>query len=232
MDAKWPICVSLGPGGREYVTEGVLEVLREAQLVYLPFTEHGGSRAGDILTDLFIPPERIRRVLIPMEHTQRQAEEVYASLAEEIVEATERRCKIAIATLGDVSVYSTAYVLAECLMERGVTLQLLPGVPSFVAAASLFGISLASRGGALHVHPGRVDLSTVNAELTRRDVVVIMKLSRFTGLPALFASYRGKANFYYAENIGDPDRQVLLTDVELIAKREIPYFSLLIVKMV
>ena len=61
---------------------------------------------------------------------------------------------VAMAVLGDVSLYSTFCYVMEILRGEGFPCAMVPGVPSFCAAAALLGRSLTRPDAPLHILPG------------------------------------------------------------------------------
>lgn len=61
---------------------------------------------------------------------------------------------VAMLNIGDVSIYSTFGYLMDILVSRGYETVMIPGVPSFCAAAARLGVSLVSADGPLHILPG------------------------------------------------------------------------------
>ena len=56
-------------------------------------------------------------------------------------------------TLGDPTVYSTYWYVHKCVSARGYAAELVPGVPSFCAAAAAMGRALCEDGEMLHIIP-------------------------------------------------------------------------------
>ena len=60
---------------------------------------------------------------------------------------------VAMLNLGDVSIYATFGYIMDILRERGYEAVMIPGVPSFCAAAARLGLSLVSGETPLHIVP-------------------------------------------------------------------------------
>ena len=56
-------------------------------------------------------------------------------------------------TLGDPTVYSTYWYVHKRVAARGYAAELVPGVPSFCAAAAAMGRALCEDGEMLHIIP-------------------------------------------------------------------------------
>ena len=60
---------------------------------------------------------------------------------------------VAMVTLGDVSLYSTVHYIAAELISRGYEIIMVPGVPSFSAAAAALALPLAEMDEPVHIIP-------------------------------------------------------------------------------
>ena len=60
---------------------------------------------------------------------------------------------VAMVTLGDVSLYSTVHYIAAELISRGYEIIMVPGVPSFSAAAAALAVPLAEMDKPVHIIP-------------------------------------------------------------------------------
>ena len=125
-------------------------------------------------------------------------------------------------TLGDPTVYSTYLYLHKKVAAMGYPAYLVPGVPSFCAAAAELGISLCENAQQLHIIPGTYEPT---AALTLPGVKVLMKNDLPKTLPYLKQT---GAHAAMAENCG-MENQRLYRTLEQIPE-DAGYFSLLIVK--
>lgn len=228
---KRALCVSLGAGRPEEITLRALRALQGADIIYVPTTGHGRSRAKDCLEQLGLALDRVREVYIPMETDRCKAHEAYSALADEMAQHCAQGQQLAITTVGDAGIYSTVQRVASELSKRTVALEYVSGVPSFVAAAARCGVALVSGDETLVVHAHVEGVEALSAELAHGDTVVLMKLSRYAELlPALIAREQARSDFYYVENLGVRGEELLLTSPAEILAHQVPYFSLLIIK--
>ena len=95
-----------------------------------------------------------------------------------IRQALEAGKQVAMVTLGDVSVYSTATYVRQILAEKGYATQVIAGIPSFCAGAASAQYSLCENGESLLVLPGITAQAEIEAALAQFENVVIMKAGR------------------------------------------------------
>ena len=130
MDQKQGILygVGVGPGDPELLTVKAVRVIREADVVAAPNT--GTSRAAlDIVQD-HIAGKPILDCPSPMHRDRAAAKAAYARTAEDIC------------ALLDPTVYSTYMYVHRLVEEKGYEARVIPGVPSFCAAAAALGLPL------------------------------------------------------------------------------------------
>ena len=85
---------------------------------------------------------------------------------------------VAMVTLGDVSVYSTASYVRQLLEEKGYETRVAAGVPSFCAGAAKAKQSLCENGKTLGILPGVASREVLEQAFDEFDNLVIMKAGR------------------------------------------------------
>lgn len=218
--------ISLGPGAAEMVTLGTLRSLEEAQKVYC-FAVGESSRAAEIIAQLDIDQSKVITVKIPMSNDRSKANAIYDELASTIRKEHEAGMNIAVATEGDSGIFATTHYVMDRLMEMGVECEQTPGVPSFIAAASIAALHLVKLQERLLVIPGKISAEEILRLTSEGYNLVIMKLS--LAHEAVSEAFQKAHNltFHYFENIGTPSQKYeILTNIP----ESFPYFSLLIVQ--
>ena len=88
-----------------------------------------------------------------MDKDPAKRKENYRKNAEAAASYLDNGQDVAMVTLGDVSLYSTVHYIANELSPRGYEIVMIPGVPSFSAAAASLGIPLAEMDAPVHIIP-------------------------------------------------------------------------------
>ena len=169
--------VGVGPGDPELLTVKAIRVLKNCPVIIAPCTgaeEKSKSLALQIAAgNLDLSEKEILEVHFPMVRDKKTLMENYRRIAEQIAGILDRGKDSAMVILGDVSIYSTGSYIRELLEHKGYETVMIPGIPSFCAAASVLGISLAEGDESLHVIPaGQADL---DAALELDGTKILMK---------------------------------------------------------
>ena len=105
-------------------------------------------------TNLFnVGDKKILAMDFTMDKDPAGRKENYRKNAEAAARYLDNGQDVAMVTLGDVSLYSTVHYIASELAPRGYDIVMIPGVPSFSAAAASLAIPLAEMDAPVHIIP-------------------------------------------------------------------------------
>ncbi len=176
--------VGVGPGDPELLTLKAVRTIERCAVVAAPRTRGGGMTALDIVRGAM---DLGGKEILPLDFAMTR--DAAARAASHRAAAALLRARldggrsVALLNLGDVSVYATFGHIAAILAAEGRRTAMVPGVPSFCAAAALLGESLTSGMTApLRVVPDAVGDAGA-ADLSAPGTTVWMKSGR--ALPAL-----------------------------------------------
>ncbi len=147
--------VGVGPGDPELMTLKALRLIRENDVIAVPGREAKEAVAYQIA--VAVAPELADKELVP----------VYMPMIKdrELIDAEHRRGarllesyldqgkNVVYLTLGDPTIYCTFSYLQHILEADGYTVELVPGIPSFCAAAARLDLPLVEWDEPLHVIP-------------------------------------------------------------------------------
>lgn len=230
MEKHTAYCVSLGPGDPDLLTLKALRVLKSSDRIFCPGTS-GGSRAGDLLLVHGIPEDRIELFAVPMKEDRGEALETYLRVASDVVTLAKRGQKVSFVAEGDGGFYSSQHYIADFLQGTGeVEVYFVPGVPAFIAAGARAGLHVAKGDEGLLVLPLVQSPDEIEAALSRRRTVVLMKPSRSEEVIKTVLRGEKMREVHYLENVGVQGREFVSDDLPTILSRPFPYFSILILK--
>ncbi|ABW18570.1 precorrin-2 C(20)-methyltransferase [Alkaliphilus oremlandii] len=133
--------IGTGPGDKELLTLKAVRMINEASVIFAP-NNKGKNIALDTVAD-HIANKKVIMIDFPM---GRVAAEDYVKAAEIIHEETPENGVGVFLTIGDPMVYSTFIYTMEQLEKFNVTVEVIPGIPSFVAAAASAKLPLTIKG--------------------------------------------------------------------------------------
>ena len=155
--------IGVGPGDPELITVKALKIIKSCPVIAAPRTGNGDMVALDIVwrTGILsgsaeIAEEFDKKILamdFTMDKDPAKRKENYRKNAEAAARHLDNGQDVAMVTLGDVSLYSTVHYIADELISRGYEIIMVPGVPSFSAAAASLAIPLAEMDAPVHIIP-------------------------------------------------------------------------------
>ncbi len=220
------IGVGLGPGDPELITLKGLKALKNADVIFYPATDMSATnqisfsaRILDAL-DLDTPCVPLH---IPMSGKNRA--ENYKKAFDIIYKEYQAGKSVAVVSEGDLLFYSTFGYLLELAKEHQLEVELIPGIPAFIAAGSQAERAIVEGNKQFKViaRPGNFDEITIG--LQNNATLVVMKISVLEDWYAFLKQC--KRPFFYIERVGT-EHQFSTTDIKDLAFRKIPYFSLII----
>ena len=161
---------------------------------------------------------------MPMVRDRDRLKEIHDRDAAEVAKLLDEGQQVVFLTLGDPTVYSTCMYIHKRLKAKGYPTEIVPGVPSFCAAAARMDISLVENRDELHVLPASYD---IEKSLELPGTKVLMKSGKkISDVRRLLLEKGLEAEM--VENCGMENERVYLSAEEI--PEEAGYYSLLIVK--
>ena len=145
--------VGVGPGDPELLTAKAIRLLRECDAVAAPKSVDGRQTALDIASPYIGQDKTILLFDMPMTHDRQARNASHDAAADALCALLDEGKTVVFLTLGDPTVYSTAWYVHKRVAARGCEAELVPGVPSFCAAAARLGRALCEDGEMLHIIP-------------------------------------------------------------------------------
>ena len=144
--------------------------------------------------------------------------------AEALTELLDAGKDVAFLTLGDPTVYSTCMYVHKRLKRMGYETRIVPGIPSFCAAAARMDVPLAENRQEIHILPASYDIEN---SLELPGTKVLMKAGRKMADVKRLLHEKG-LDAMMVENCGMEEERIYLSTGDI--PEEAGYYSLLVVK--
>ncbi len=161
---------------------------------------------------------------MPMIKDKEKLKAIHDRDAEALTELLDAGKDVAFLTLGDPTVYSTCMYVHKRLKRMGYETRIVPGIPSFCAAAARMDVPLAENRQEIHILPASYDIEN---SLELSGTKVLMKAGRKMADVKRLLDEKG-LDAMMVENCGMEEERIYLSTGEI--PEEAGYYSLLVVK--
>lgn len=238
--------VGVGPGDPELMTIKAAAVIRACDVIAVPVSDSAlGEPAYEEPGAIYLYPEYLEKCVayqialptvpeisakaklylpMPMMKEKEKLKQIHDRCAESAADQLEKGNSIAFITLGDPSVYATCLYVHKRLTEKGCKTELIPGIPSFCAAAARLNTGLVENKDELHIIPASYE---IEKGLELPGTKVLMKAGKKMPYVKQCVKERGM-QIKMVENCGMSEER-LYDQVEDIPDQS-SYYSLLIIK--
>ncbi|MCD7928099.1 MAG: precorrin-2 C(20)-methyltransferase [Oscillospiraceae bacterium] len=218
--------IGVGPGDPELLTVKAVRLLQAADVIAAP-DSGGESRTALNIVKGYIVGKPVLLCPTPMTRDRETLGRVWEDNAEQICALLEQGKQVAFITLGDPTVYSTYFYLHRRVLARGYGVEIVPGVPSFCAAAAKLGVPLCEGDQRLLVVPASYGDLTDSLDVDANKV--LMKAGRQLGTLKETLQQRGELeNASLVVNCGLPGEQIWPSFAQ--AEGNAGYFSLVLLR--
>ncbi len=226
--------ISVGPGDPELITLKGVRILEQSPVVAFPAGVSDKPGFAQQIVEQWLGGHQVQLALtFPYVQDRVILSQAWLQAAEQVWQYLNLGQDVAFVCEGDVSFYSTFTYLAEMLkkLHPECVVQTVPGVCSPMASASALLMPLTVRDQRLVVLPALYNVGELETILDWADVVVLMKVSSV--YPEVWEVLHRRQlleHSYVVERATLPE-QVIYEDLRDRQTLELPYFSLLIVKV-
>lgn len=211
--------VGMGPGDEELLTIKAVNTIKKCQVIMAPSSKEGGKSTALSIAKNFI--EKDKEIIV--QHFPMGGAEQEKKIFDAFREVEQRLMNgedVAFLTIGDPFVYSTYIYLLNYIREKGYTVETIPGITSFCAAASLAGEKIVIGNERVCIMPAsQID------KLTDEKFIVIMKVYRRERELLDFLE-KNKFTYVYIKRAYREGQKVLRSREEILENSD--YMSLII----
>jgi precorrin-2/cobalt-factor-2 C20-methyltransferase len=226
--------VSVGTSDPELITVKGLKALQTAPIIAFPAGIQGRKGMAETIIEGYVRSHQHQLPLdFPYVQDEATLSEAWNLAAETVWQYLQQGQDVVFVSEGDVSFYSTFTYLAEGVRSRhpDVKIETIPGVCSPLAAAATLGIPLTIRSQKLAILPALYNVAELETALNWAEVVVLMKVSSvYSEVWQVLEKHQLLEHSYIVER-ATSQRQIIYQGLEGRSTLELPYFSILIVKV-
>lgn len=167
--------VGVGPGDPELMTRKAVRILESCDVIAAPQSD-GNDKTAMAIAAEFVQDKPVVCFDMPMTRDKAKMAQSHDHAADEICRLLDEGKVVAFLTLGDPTIYSTYWYVHKRVLARGYDARLVPGVPSFCAAAAAVGTALVEGSEMLHIVPA--SHQSTDEGLALPGTKVLMKAGR------------------------------------------------------
>lgn len=224
--------VGVGPGEPELLTLKALKAFREAQVIVVPKGKAEKESVALSIISSFIEGKEVSELVFPMTGDQEILHKSWKESANTISGLLGQGKTVAFATLGDPSLYSTFTYIMSILKKQNSSLQveIIPGINSFSAAASLLQLPLAEGEENLAVISTPANTSRLKDVLQLFDTVILLKIHRyFDQVMETLWELGLEEKGYFVSRCGSKE-EYFTNNLKALSGESLDYLSMLIIK--
>jgi precorrin-2/cobalt-factor-2 C20-methyltransferase len=173
--------IGVGPGDPDLITIKAVRILKSVSVIFAASsTKNDYSLARNIICK-HAPNANIETLPFPMNNDKVVLQKAWERNAKIVLKALSERGDVAFVTLGDPMTYSTFSYLLKTVrnIESQTDVEIIPGITSYQAAASVANIPLVQGDQSLVVVSGAKGSDKLVQTLKRVDNVVILKTYKY-----------------------------------------------------
>jgi len=232
-------CVGCGPGDPELLTIKALNLIKEADVIFVPTSKSDKpSIALSIVAKYINKSTKIINLVFPMIKDKNSLKEYWKKNTSEISEMVRTGKKTLYLTVGDPSLYSTwIYIHRELKNNhKDIEIEIIPGITSIFAFAAESKISLVEGDEHLSVVPACYDLDKVKNTVKSSDTIVFLKDGRYFDNVINMLSETGfsdESQIAIAQDVSTKENILEIKQLKDIKGKKQPsqtYFSIMVVK--
>jgi precorrin-2/cobalt-factor-2 C20-methyltransferase len=174
--------IGVGPGDPELITVKAFRILRESPVIAYPKKRMGSKSYAHQIMDMYVKSgeKEMLGLVFPMTRDKEVLEREWTNTAAAVWEHLRQGKDVAFVTEGDPMFYSTFIHMMRVMNEQHpeVEVKSIPGVSSFLGAASRLGIPLADGDEQIGIIPATDDREAMRQALLSHDCVIFLKVAK------------------------------------------------------
>jgi len=226
--------IAVGPGDPSLLTIEATKALKKSKVIFYPISGEDKASYSAEIVNRFIKKKKQIPLIFPMGRKEYDSELIWKSGAKKIVDYIKRKQPVALLCLGDTSIYASSFYLKKEIKKNypQIKIKTLPGISSLSLAAALGDFQLIKKGENLNIFECPDDKNQFHNLINKKGntVFAIMKVGkRWEWVKYALEEKKILSEAILAVNLGLENQYI--GDASEYPSRELPYFSLLLLRI-
>ena len=225
--------VGVGPGDPELLTVKAQRLLQKAGVICYTRLDNGAPSYALAVVGALLPSgAEMLPITVPSDDSP-VPHETWHEAAGRIGAKLREGQDVAFITEGDPMLYSEFPHLIEHIKAEvvdGLVVEVVPGVPSVMAAAASAGVPLVSQGQRLAILPQVYGIDDLREAITNYDTIVLMEIDHNLMRALANLESLGLAGHAIYVRQASTASERVIHDISKLTSEDLDYFSLLIIK--
>ncbi|RNB83728.1 precorrin-2 C(20)-methyltransferase [Brevibacillus nitrificans] len=228
--------LGVGPGDPELITVKAFRLLQQTPVIAYPKKRMGSKSYAHQIAEMYVQPaagnKEMLGLVFPMTRDPEILEREWNNTVELVWERLSEGKDVAFVTEGDPMFYSTFIHMMRVMQDEHpeVPIVTVPGVSSFLGAASRFNLPLADGDEQIGIIPATEDKEAMRQAIATHDCVIFLKVAKV--LPMIIGLLK-EMNLVDKAAVATKvtsSEEMVWTDVRELERAELSYLTLMVVK--
>ncbi|MDE6776478.1 MAG: precorrin-2 C(20)-methyltransferase [Oscillospiraceae bacterium] len=172
--------VGVGSGNPLEMTIQAKQILEQVDVIIIPVTEKNANSIAFAIAAQVADMQHAEKlkIIFPMQKNLDYKNYLTSGVLLPVTKRLDMGKNIAMITLGDVSVYSTANYVRQIISEQGYQTEVISGISSFSSGSAKAQLSLCENQENLLILPAVNSPEIVKKALLQADNIIIMKAGK------------------------------------------------------
>jgi precorrin-2/cobalt-factor-2 C20-methyltransferase len=226
--------IGVGPGDPELITVKAFRILRQSPVIAYPKKRMGSKSYAHQIAELYVKPgeKEMLGLVFPMTKDKDVLEREWTNTVAQVWEHLSQGKDVAFVTEGDPLFYSTFIHMMRLMRELHpeVEIKSVPGVSSFLGAASRLGLPLADGDEQIGIIPATDDREAMKQALLTHDCVIFLKVAKVLDMIIDLLRELDLVDKAAVATKVTSSEEMVWTDVRALAGAELGYLTLMVVR--
>ena len=226
--------LGVGPGDPELITVKAFRILKESPVVAYPKKRMGSKSYAHRIMEMYVNPgeKEMLGLVFPMTKDKEILEREWTNTVNLVWEHLRQGKDVAFVTEGDPMFYSTFIHMMRLMNELypEVEVKSVPGISSFLGAASQLGLPLADGDEQIGIIPATEDMDAMRKALLDHDCVIFIKVAKVLDSILMVLRDLNLTDKASVVTKVTSSEEMIWRDVRELERAELEYLTLMVVR--